>query len=116
MKAVIRGVVVGCLAFGWGGSAYANPAHEMLSKMSAAQRKSTLANFLVNSGENCPSVSRTFYQGSLQNGDAFWNVACNGGDSWAVQIKNDSKGSTTILSCKVLKAVGGGTCFKEFKK
>jgi len=96
--------------------ANANPAHEQLSSMSESQRKSALAGLLVRSGERCSSVSRTFYQGSDKIGNAFWNAACVGGDSFVIQINNDASGSTRILSCSVLKNVGGGTCFTKFKR
>jgi len=94
---------------------FCNPAHEMLSRMSEEQRCSALAAFLVKSGERCSNVTGTFYQGSDKMGNAFWNAACEGGDSYVIQVNNDSSGSTRILSCKVMKAVGGGTCFTKFK-
>ncbi|MFZ2627533.1 MAG: hypothetical protein WAX67_01475 [Rugosibacter sp.] len=96
-------------------AAHANPAHDQLSSMSEQQRQSVLAMFLVKSGEQCSSVTKTFYQGSDKKGNAFWNAACTGGTSFVIQVNNDATGSTRILSCKVLKAVNGGTCFTKFK-
>ncbi len=96
-------------------AAHANPAHDQLSSMSEQQRRSVLAPFLVKSGEQCSSVTKTFYQGSDKKGNAFWNAACAKGDAFVIQVNNDAKGSTRILSCKVLKAVNGGTCFTKFK-
>jgi len=92
----------------------ANPAHEQLSSMSEAQRQTVLAALLLNSGERCSKVTRTFYQGSDKNGNAFWNAACAKGGSFLIQINNDATGSTRILSCKVLEAVHGGRCFTKF--
>lgn len=103
--------IVGCLS----GSANANEAHDRLAAMSEEQRRTMFAAFLVKSGERCPAVSRTFLQGLDRKGNAFWNAACSGGDAWVVQVNNDATGSTRILSCKVLKAVNGGTCFTKFK-
>jgi len=91
-----------------------NVAHEGLQAMSEAQRKDALARLLRESGENCPVASRTFYQGSDSNGNAFWNVACLGGKNWSIQIANDKNGSTRLLSCDMLAAVNGGVCFKKF--
>lgn len=95
-------------------AAHANPAHDQLSSMSEQQRRSVLASFLVKSGEQCSSVTKTFYQGNDKKGNAFWNAACTGGDAFVIQVNNDAKGSTRILDCKVMKAVKAGTCFKKF--
>lgn len=95
--------------------AHGNPAHEQLSSMSEQQRQAVLAAFLVKSGERCSEVTRTFYQGSDKQGNAFWNASCAGGASFVIQVNNDATGSTRILSCKTLKAVNGGTCFTKFK-
>ena len=96
------------------GAVRANPAHEQLNAMSESQRRSALTAFLSKSGEVCSSVSRTFYQGSDKQGNAFWNAACADGNSYLIQVNNDAAGSTRILSCKVVKAVGAGTCFTKF--
>jgi hypothetical protein len=92
---------------------YANPAHEQISKMGNAERNAFFAKFLRQSGENC-NVVRNFYQGSTNRGDAFWNVGCKGKDGFSIMIYNDAKGSTKILECRVMKAVGGTPCFKKF--
>lgn len=94
--------------------AIANPANDRLKAMPPEKRAGALALFLQQSGEKCPSVSRTFYQGSGKNGDAFWDATCAGGKSWAIQVKNDSVGSTRILDCAVMKALHAGTCFSKF--
>lgn len=107
--------VIGTITLFLALAARANPAHEQLSSMSEQQRQSALAAFLVKSGEQCSSVTKTFYQGSDKKGNAFWNAACTGGASFVIQVNNDATGSTRILSCKVLKAVNGGTCFTKFK-
>ena len=108
-------IVTGAIAIFLALAASANPAHDQLSAMSEQQRQSVLAAFLVKSGERCSSVTKTFYQGSDKKGNAFWNAACAKGDSFVIQVNNDATGSTRILSCKVLKAVNGGTCFTKFK-
>ena len=96
------------------GPALANKAHSMLEKMSDQERNTTLARFLKQSGEECDSVIRNFFQGFDKNQNAFWNVACGNKKSYVVMINNDSVGSTKILSCAVLKAVNAGECFKKF--
>jgi hypothetical protein len=107
--------VIGTITLFFALAAHANPAHEQLSSMSEPQRRSMFATFLVKSGEQCSSVTKTFYQGSDKKGNAFWNAACTAGHSFAIQVNNDATGSTRILSCKLLKAVNGGTCFTKFK-
>ena len=84
--------------------------------MSEEQRQKYFAFYLTRSDENCPTVSKAFYQGSDKKGAAFWNIQCTPGKSYAVQMKNDAVGSSRILDCQVLKAVNGGTCFTKFKK
>lgn len=96
-------------------SALANPAHNRIDAMQESERRAFFAKFLSSSGERCGSVTRTFFQGSSPSGDAFWNIACAGGETWALMIYNNATGSTKILDCKVLKAMNGGTCFTKFK-
>lgn len=107
-------ILVGCAALSGLSATYANPAHDQVEAMSESQRRTTFATLLTKSGEHCPRVSRSFYQGQDKQGNAFWNLACDGGDSYLVQVNNDAKGSTRVLSCEALKVVGGGTCFKKF--
>jgi hypothetical protein len=105
-------LVAGCLLTS---ISSANPAHDKVAGLAESERRTMLAAFLVASGERCAKATKTFFQGSTAEGNAFWNVACEGGGSWLIQINNDSTGSTRILSCTVLKSVGGGTCFTKFK-
>jgi len=107
--------VVGAITLFLALAARANPAHEQLLSMSEQDRRTFFAGFLVKSGEQCASVNKTFYQGSDKRGNAFWNARCIGGAAFLIQVNNDATGSTRILSCKVLKAVNGGTCFTKFK-
>ena len=96
------------------GLALANKAHGMIEKMPDKDRNSTLTTFLKNSGEDCGSVTRNFFQGFDKSRNAFWNVACSNKKSYVIMINNDSVGSTKIMSCAVLKAVNAGECFKKF--
>jgi hypothetical protein len=107
--------VIGTIALFLALATHANPAHDQLSSMPEEQRRAFFTKFLIKSGEKCSSVTKTFYQGSDKKGNAFWNAACSGGASFVIQVNNDATGSTSILSCKVLKAVNAGTCFTKFK-
>ena len=116
LSSIARFAWSGCALLWIGGISIteANPAQDRLSAMSEGDRQSTFAKFLANSGERCGNVTRTFYQGNDSGGNAFWNVACGKADAYVIQIKNDSVGSTQILSCRVLEAMNGGHCFKKF--
>jgi hypothetical protein len=100
--------------FGAAARAQANEAHDQLSAMPEAQRQSFFATYLSHDGEKCPAVARTFYQGSDAQGNAFWDVACRGADSWVVQVFNDADGSTKIVSCRALEAAKASHCFRKF--
>lgn len=98
----------------WASTTHANKAHSILAGMAEPERRTFFGNYLKNSGEACDSVTKTFFQGLSKQGEAFWNVRCRNGRTYAVMINNDATGSTRILECEVLKVVGGGECFKKF--
>jgi hypothetical protein len=89
-----------------------NKAHLLLLELADADRNVMLAKFLRESGEQCDTVVRNFHQGTAANGDAFWNVACRDGNSYAISILGDD--TTKILPCSALKALGAGVCFRPF--
>lgn len=93
----------------------ANPAHEQLSNMAEPKRRDLMAFILKKSGEKCTKVTRTFYQGQDDKGNAFWNAACSEGGHYSILITNDEKGSTRVLNCKVLQELKAPPCFKKFK-
>ena len=92
----------------------ANKAHGMIEKMSDKDKNNTFTTFLKNSGEDCGSVTRNFFQGFDKSRNAFWNVSCINKKSYVIMINNDSVGSTKIMGCALLKAVNAGECFKKF--
>lgn len=92
-----------------------DPAHTQIFAMTEADRQAFMFNFLNSSGEKCSQVTKTFYQGSDGQGNAFWSVACARGDAVQIIISNNATGSARLLSCKVLKAINAGTCFTKFK-
>lgn len=105
---------VAAMCLGIFGSVVANPAHERLMQLNENQRQQLLSSYMQKSGEQC-AVTRTFYQGATDNGDVIWNVQCKGGEAFAILIKNDASGSSTILECDLLKKIKAGDCFKKFK-
>lgn len=93
--------------------AIANQANNQILALSEAKRKEIFTAFMKQSGESC-IASRTFLQGKVKNGDAYWNVGCANGKSYVVEIKNNSTGSTKILECGVYKMTTKLECFKKF--
>jgi hypothetical protein len=79
------------------------------------QRARLLGAVVASAGETCDEVTRSFHQGTSPGGDTTWNVACRDGHEFAVLIKNDSTGSTRVLSCDVMRAVGKVDCFEKFR-
>lgn len=106
------------LAVVWGAglsSAWANPAQDRLAAMSEVERSAALAVFVEGGGQVCRTVARTFFQGEDDKGNVFWNVACAGGESYVVVIKNDVTGSTRVMNCRRLRAATGTDCFKKLE-
>ena len=115
MKRIIRLVVMSSVAAViLVSTAYANPAHDRISKLSETERRAVFSGFMEKSSEIC-NVKKTFFQGQSGGGDAFWNIKCSNGKAWVIQINNDATGSTRILECSVLEAMNAGKCFKKFK-
>lgn len=90
-----------------------NRAHDVLLGQSEAERRTTLTSFLSGSEWKCSSVTDTFFQGLDHENTAAWNVRCSNGTSYAISIAADSGGSTRIVDCVVLGAVGV-KCFTKF--
>ncbi len=93
-----------------------NEANRRLLALSENDRRSLFFVTLNTSGERCPEVVRTFYQGSVKpNWNAIWSVECKGGPSYSILVMSDEKGSTKVLTCGELRAAGGGECFVRFR-
>ena len=98
-----------------GAVVFANLAQDRLAAMPELERSEALAVFVESGGHRCRIVARTFFQGEDAKGNVFWNVACAGGESYVVVIKNDVTGSTRVMSCQRLRAVAGTDCFKKLE-
>ena len=95
------------------GTSYANTVNQKILSLSEEQRAHMFTDFMRQGGEQCVVV-KTFFQGETKDGDLFWNLKCRGGSAWSVMIKNDSKGTTKILQCEIMKKIGNTDCFKKF--
>jgi len=94
--------------------AQTNAVSDAIRKMAEPDRVSALTEFLRQSGESC-DVTRTFYQGANESGDAFWNVACRIGVAFAIMINADAGGTTRVLDCSAMKEITSAECFRSFE-
>ncbi len=93
----------------------ANPINDQITALTEAKRQTIFSRMMQRENEKCPSVSRTFFQGTSSDGAAFWSVSCLGGKDWQIMIKNTAQGDIKMLDCGVVKVLGS-TCFTPFKK
>ena len=94
-----------------------NEANRRLLALNEQDRRDRFYVALNTSGERCPEIIRTFYQGSAKpSWNAIWNVECRGGPSYVIQVMSDEQGSTKVLTCGELRARGGGECFKRYSE
>lgn len=94
---------------------FANDVHNLISKKSNTERSVFFNRFLTASGEPCGRVTKTFFQGFDKEQTAYWNVACSNKREYSISIENDSQGTTGIMDCPFLEAIGV-ECFKKFEK
>lgn len=89
-----------------------NIANDRLLALSEREQAFALG-VVLNSG--CTG-DRAFYMGMLaRDHSAFWSVHCASAESYEVELSADAVGSTRVLECSVLKALGAGKCFEKFK-
>lgn len=94
-------------------NSFANPAHSQLLSLSESQRKAIFAKYLSSSGEKCGSVTQTFFQGLDHDDRAYWNARCANGNTYMIQVDDDAGGSTKIMDCSLMAALGT-PCFTKW--
>jgi hypothetical protein len=92
---------------------FANVVHDLLMGLSPNEQTQKLG-ALLNASETPCSATVSFFRGFDEDGAAYWSVACSNGESYQIQIANDSVGSSRILECSVLMLTGND-CFKKFQ-
>lgn len=103
---VAAALMLGC------GLANSNEADRRLRDLHVEEQKSVLTRLLGRSGISCARVNRVFRQGRANDGSVVWNAACDNGEAYAILVAADSAGSTKVVTCRALKAVRAGECFK----
>ena len=79
-----------------------------------AQRATTLRTNVVQAGEDCPAVTRTFRQGTSANdGGEYWNVSCGAAGDYAVVMRAGQ--DAQVMRCEAAKARTGVDCFTAFE-
>lgn len=93
---------------------FANPVHDQIAALSEPQRAVLFSKLLSDEDAACATVSRTFYRGSDDVGNAYWSAQCRSNKAFQVQISPNASGSTRVLDCAVAKMLGTN-CFGKFK-
>lgn len=79
-----------------------------------AQRATTLRTNVVQAGEECPAVTRTFFQGTNPNdGAEYWNVSCGTGGDYAVVTRAGQ--DAQVMRCEAARGITGVDCFTAFE-
>jgi len=77
------------------------------------QRRNFLRSTIESAGYRCTNVLRDFLQGRLAPEAEMWNVACEGGATYAVSV--DEKGRTKVLDCIDLRSIAKVECFTPLR-
>lgn len=92
---------------------FANSVNDLMLSKSPADQTRLLGANLNASGELC-NATYSFFQGEDKDGNAYWNIACSNGSSFAIQIANNETGTTKIIECNIMESMGI-KCFQKFK-
>lgn len=94
-------------------SVKANDVSKLIESKTSSERASILANLLHQSGKGCGKANKTFLQGYDKDNAAYWNVSCNNGQSYNIQVPESPSAKTRIMECSIMKAIGI-ECFTKF--
>lgn len=108
-KQIILGFVFATLA----GSVLANQLHDKVTAMKESGRRTFTGLLVRQTGAECPSVQRTFFQGMLEK-NAVWNVSCGQKKDYGIVFYDDAANTTRVMACPALKELGAPNCFKKF--
>jgi hypothetical protein len=89
-----------------------NKANRQILAMPEKDRREFFATVILADARQCGDVTRAFYRGSARPSyNAIWDIGCSSGPNYSILIMSDEKGSSKIMTCGELRAIGGGECF-----
>ncbi len=91
----------------------ANELGDKVTAMTESGRRTFTGLIVRQTGAQCPTVQRTFFQG-IKDKSAVWNITCNSRDSYGIVFDDDAANSTHIMKCSEVPALVGAACFKRF--
>lgn len=95
-------------------AAFANTLNDKVDAMSENGRRNFTAVLVQQSGVQCPTVQRVFFQGLLDKA-AVWNVRCAGKNAdFGIIFYDDQANTARVMPCSQLKELGAPGCFKKF--
>ena len=87
--------------------------YETLLSQSQAEQERILRTIINSAGYPCPEVTTMLFRGSDRDSAGYWAAACSDGANWMIQVKNNSKGTTSATPCALLKRVNI-ECWQKF--
>lgn len=96
-------------------AALAGRASDTINALPEATKADTFRRLISADGTECGRVTQVLYKGEIQKDDsAAYAVRCEPGEDWVVTVKNSGGMKTNILSCAMLKVMGGPECWGRF--
>ena len=78
-----------------------------------AQRATTFRTNVVSAGQDCPAVTRAFFQGTDPNdGAEYWNVSCGTSGDYAIVTRAGE--DARVMTCAAARDATGVECFVAF--
>lgn len=89
-----------------------NRANRQILAMSDKDRRGLFETLILSDAKQCGEVTKAFYRGTARPSyNAIWDIGCSSGPNYTILVMSDEKGSTKIMTCGELRAMGGGECF-----
>lgn len=102
-----------CVSLAVAGSLASAQTYRMLEQQSNAEKARILRSLINSAGNPCSEVTTVMFRGADADQAGYWTVSCSDGGNWQVQVKNDAGGSSSVVSCDVLRAVNVD-CWQKF--
>ncbi len=87
--------------------------YETLLSQSQAEQERILQTIINSAGYPCSKVTLMLFNGVDDDSAGYWAAACSDGGNWQVQVKNNSRGTTSVTPCALLKRLNV-ECWQKF--